>query len=172
MVLMAEPLRNIMVNNLVCDTDIAFIMNHPIHIDACQRNQDSLLSTIRHITLKNISIRTDGRLLFTAADGTSVSDITIDGIHIDYALFCDPAAIAEGTTSMQSSASSPDAQAARAAIVAKNIDHLRIRDARITWLRAPTAQDGVMAPYALKTVGPDNFQQPITAMRSFSKSLG
>ena len=33
--------EQIRIANIVCDTDIAFIFNHPLHLDARKRNEDS-----------------------------------------------------------------------------------------------------------------------------------
>ena len=82
--------EQIRIANIVCDTDIAFIFNHPLHLDARKRNEDSKLSTIRDVRVQNFSALTDGRILMTAAEGTTIEDIDLDGIGLKYALFCDP----------------------------------------------------------------------------------
>jgi len=125
--------EQISVSNIVCDTDIAFIMNHPIHLDARKRNRDSKLSVMQDISVYGFSSRTDGRILMTAADGTTIRDVTLAGVSLNYPLFCDPAAVAEGATSHQCSRHSPEARAARAAVVAENIANLTMRDMAIRW---------------------------------------
>jgi len=125
--------EQIYVSNLVCDTDVAFVLNHPLHLDARKRNPDSIPSVMRDIRVSGFSARTDGRILMTTADGCVIDRVVLDGVHLSYPLFCDPAPVAPGATSAQSSRHSPEARAARAAIVADGIHRLRIRDLEIDW---------------------------------------
>ena len=125
--------EQISVNGLVCDTDVAFILNHPIHFDARKRSPESLPSVMRDIRIGNFSAVTDGRILLTAADDCTVENISIDGLSMRYALFCDPAEVAPGATSMQASQHSPEARAARAAIVSDGVQALSIRNVGIKW---------------------------------------
>lgn len=125
--------EQIRVANIVCDTDIAFIFNHPLHLDARKRNDESKLSTIRDIRVSNFSARTDGRILLTAAEGTTIEDVDFDGIGLDYALFCDPARYAEGSTGHQVSRHSPEARAAQAAVVLENVKRFRLTGFTVKW---------------------------------------
>ena len=113
--------EQISVSNLVCDTDIAFILNHPIHLDARQRNDESKLSVMRDIQVHGFSALTDGRILMTAADGCAIENVHLNGIQLRYALFCDPAEVAPGANSAQCSRHSPEARAARASVVCDGV---------------------------------------------------
>ncbi len=126
-------IEQVRVSNMVCDTDLAFIFNHPLHFDARKRNENSRLGLIRDVRVQNFSAKTDGRLLFTAADGTRIEDIDLDGIGLDYALFCDPAPVSEGYTGHQVSRHSPEARAAQAALVFENASRVRLRGLNIHW---------------------------------------
>lgn len=126
-------IEHVTASNITCDTNCAFIMNHPIHIDARQRTTTSRKSAIRFITVENFSAKTDGRILMTAADDCSVEHIRLNGIMLDYPLFCDPAPVAPGVTSAQCSKHSPEARAAQAAIVADGVDDLRLHGLQISW---------------------------------------
>lgn len=128
--------EQITVSDMICDTDLAFILNHPIHLDARQRNPDSALSTMRDIRIAGFSALTDGRLLMTAADGCTIDGVRVDGVSMRYALFCDPAPVAPGATSAQGSQHSPDARAARAALVLEGVTNVRVRDVAIAWPEA------------------------------------
>lgn len=130
--------EQISVSDVVCDTDVAFILNHPIHLDARKRTADSAPSTFRHIRIRGLSARTDGRILMTAADGCVIEDIVLDGVSMQYALFCDPYEVAVDARSAQSSRHSPEARRARAALVCDGIHNLRVRDLNIRW---PAAVD-------------------------------
>ena len=126
-------IEQVRIANVVCDTDIAFIFNHPLHLDARQRKPESKLSTIRDIRVSNFTARTDGRILLTAADGTTIEDVEFDGIGLDYALFCDPAEFAPGSTGHQVSRHSPEARGARAAVVCENVRNFRLRGFSVRW---------------------------------------
>ena len=126
-------IEQIRLSNIVCDTDIAFIFNHPIHLDARKRKPESKLSTIRDIRIHNFTARTDGRILLTAAEGTSIEDIEFDGVNMEYALFCDPAEFAPGSTGHQASRHSPEARGARAAVVCENVKRFRLRGLTVHW---------------------------------------
>jgi len=126
-------IEQIRVSNLVCDTDIPFIFNHPIHFDARKRHDESRQGIIRDVRIQNFSAKTDGRLLFTAADETRIEDIELEGIRLEYPLFCDPAPVSEGYTGQQVSRHSPEARAARAALVLENITRLNLRGFSIDW---------------------------------------
>ena len=120
--------EQISVSDVICDTDLAFILNHPIHLDARKRNADSKASTFRDIRIRGLSALTDGRLLLTAADDCVIDNILLDGVSMQYALFCDPYEVAVEATSAQGSQHSPEARRARAALVSDGVTNLRVRD--------------------------------------------
>lgn len=126
-------IENLVVTGISCDTNCAFILNHPIHLDTRQRTPDSARSCIRQVRLQNIAATTDGRILLTASDGCRLEQIAIDGLQMRYPLFCDPAPVAEGIGSGQGSLHAPEARAARAAIVADGVQDLQVRGLQIRW---------------------------------------
>ena len=126
-------IEQVRIANIVCDTNVAFLFNHPLHLDTRKRESHSKASTIRDIRVHNFSALTDGRLLFTAADGTSIEDIHLDGVSLCYALFCNPEEFAPGSTGHQVSRHSPEARGARAAVVCENVKGLHLRDFQLHW---------------------------------------
>jgi hypothetical protein len=131
-------IENLVVSGLSCDTNVAFILNHPIHLEARQRTPDSRRATIRQVRIQNVAAVTDGRVLLTASDGCTIEQVALDGLSIRYPLFCDPAPVAPGAASGQASQHAPEARAARAAIVADGVRDLLVRGLQIAW---PTATD-------------------------------
>jgi hypothetical protein len=126
-------IEHVTISNLVIDTNLPFVFNHPVHLDARRRTADSAPSTIRAVTLQNVSVCTDGRLLFTAADDCRVEHLTLRDIRLDYPLRWDPQPLAPHVASGQCSRNSPEARAARAAIVADGVEHLHLSGLSIAW---------------------------------------
>ena len=165
-------IEQVRIANVVCDTDIAFIFNHPLHLDARQRKPESKLSTIRDIRVSNFTARTDGRILLTAADGTTIEDVEFDGIGLDYALFCDPAEFAPDSTGHQVSRHSPEAAAPAPPSSAKMYATFVYVIFLSVGQKTLTAPAGALARRALKTAVPAFCVRPIRAMTLPSVSSG
>lgn len=129
-------IEQVAVSNLVADTDLAFVFNHPLHFDTRRRTPDSRLSRIRDVRVAGFSCCTDGRLLLTAADGCELTDITLRDVSLRYALLWDPQALAPGVTSNQCSKHSPAARGARAALVADGVERLDVVGLHLVWPNA------------------------------------
>ncbi|MFP4105022.1 MAG: glycoside hydrolase family 28 protein [Phycisphaerae bacterium] len=123
--------EDIVISNIVCDTDSGFILNRPIHIDA--RHAEFEPGVIRNVQISNFVARTDGRLLMTAADGYKVENVVLRDVRLSYPVVDDPAPTGLGARSAQFSNHSPEARAARAAVVADGIDNLVIDNLAIDW---------------------------------------
>ncbi len=123
--------EDIVISNITCDTDCGFILNRPIHIDA--RHAEFGPGVIRNVQISNVVARTDGRILMTAADGYRVENVLLRDIRLSYPVIDDPAPTAPGAGSHQFSMHSPEARAARAAVVADGIRNLVIEGLTIDW---------------------------------------
>lgn len=130
-----QLVENVLVSNIVCDTDSGFWLNRPIHLDIRQKDLCSPPRAIRNVRIENFTARTDGRILMTAAGGGILENVTLHGIHLDYPAVDDPVADLETFRqgSDQFSNDSPEAQRARAAIVADGLKNLVIEDVSISW---------------------------------------
>lgn len=123
--------ENIVVSNIVCDTDTGVILNRPIHIDA--RRHVNGPGIIRNVQIANVVARTDGRILLTAADGYEVRNVVLRDVRMSYPIVDDPAPTASGSRSDQFSVHSPEARAARAVVVADGIERLVIDNLAVDW---------------------------------------
>ncbi|MFP4054706.1 MAG: glycoside hydrolase family 28 protein [Phycisphaerae bacterium] len=123
--------EDIAVSNIVCDTDCGMILNRPIHIDL--RHAEFEPGVLRNVQISNFVARTDGRILMTCADGYRCENVTLRDVRLSYPIVDDPAPTAPDATSHQFSMHSPEARAARSAVVAENITNLVIDGLAIDW---------------------------------------
>jgi hypothetical protein len=128
--------EDIVVSNIVCDTDSGFLLNRPLHIDL-RAVDGGRAGTIRNVLVSHLVARTDGRLLLTAADGGKLEHIVLRDVHLRYPVVDDPAATAPQAGSGQFSNHSPEARAARAAVVADGVRQLVIEGLTIGWPDGP-----------------------------------
>lgn len=146
--------EDVLCANIVCDTNSGFLLNRPIHLDLRRRDPEGAeaaalfghdpvdtVGRIRRVTVVNVAARTDGRVLLTAADGGRLEDISLHNVALSYPLIDDPASRAPRARSAQFSNHSPEARAARAAIVADGVDGLRLTGLDIRWPVGPPPVD-------------------------------
>ena len=135
--------EDVTITNIVCDTKLPTMMNRAIHIDCRRKRPESKLGVIRNITISNVVCRTDGRVLLTGQPESPLRNITLRDIQLVYPTVDDPAIHGRTLGGAQFSNANPDARAARAAVVAENVDRLVIENLSIEWPR--TDGDGVMS---------------------------
>jgi hypothetical protein len=135
-------LEDVTISNIVCDTRSPLMMNRPIHVDLRQRD-GSPLGAIRNVSISNVVVRTDGRVLLTAQPGAMLENITLRDIHLIYPTVDDPCPIGSGVGGGQFSNANPAARIARAAVVAQNVENLAIDGLNVTWpdADAPCPED-------------------------------
>ncbi|MCC5831261.1 MAG: hypothetical protein JJU36_17620 [Phycisphaeraceae bacterium] len=134
--------QDIAISNIVCDTCVPFILNRPIHIDARKRREGSGIGAIRNVLISNFIARTDGRVLVTAADGTSIENLTLRDIRLTYPRLDDPRGTARDARSSQFSNHSPEARSAAAALVFDGVRNLVIDGLQIDWPDPSRPVDG------------------------------
>ncbi len=139
-------MEHILVDNIAGDTNCREAWNRPIHLDASKRTDASLPSTIRNVSIRNFSARTDGRVILTAADGCAVEDITLDGLSLDYPVLDQPdTEAARLGKSIQCSRHSPEARVAPAALVVDGVKRFALRNLKIRWPEGPPPPDWMTA---------------------------
>lgn len=148
-------IEDVVVSNVTADTDCGIPFARPIHVDLHRRRGDHpaadapdqrRLGRIRRVSMRNLSLRTDARILLTAEDGAHLEGVTLDGVSMHMPWIEDPVAVpagadseeggvplAESMSDMQSSPANPRARAARAAVVAENVKDLQLRGLTVTW---------------------------------------
>ncbi|MFP4106605.1 MAG: glycoside hydrolase family 28 protein [Phycisphaerae bacterium] len=105
----------------------------PEHPNCGKTYPDRPAGTISGITISNLDIETCGRMMFAAAEGATAEDITLDHVRLRYPMIEDPEPIGRNVGSTSFYLEFDDLRAARAAMVAENIQDLRISDYRIAW---------------------------------------
>jgi len=142
--------EDVTVSGLVIDTNIGVTMTRPIHIDCAKRRAgykpiadrgEYPLGKVRRVSLSDLTIVSDGRILLTGCDGTMLDQISLRNVHVHMPWIEDPRDVENLSDGMQSSNGSPEARLARAAIVAKDIRNLNIDGFTISYPDGPVGED-------------------------------
>jgi len=95
------------------------------------------LGIVRDLVFHSILCETRGRIVLTAQDGSRIENVSLDNVHLRVPEIEDPATTVPEARSMQLSNFNPETRAARAALVADNVDGLHVRDVRVSWPEKP-----------------------------------
>jgi len=133
--------EDIIISNLICDDDNELNLNRPIHIDLRHETEKGWggvspsghAGIVRRVQISNVIARTRGRILITNADGGSLEDVTLRDVTLHYPEVEDPQAVMHLTRSAQFSLHSPEAQGARAALVADGVQSLNVFNFQVRW---------------------------------------
>lgn len=133
----------------MCDDDNDLYLNRPIHIDLrheTERGWGGVSPTghagiVRRVQIHNVVARTRGRILLTSADGGRMEDIVLRDVTLHYPGVEDPEAVFALTRSAQFSNHSPEAQLARAALVADGVDRLQVHNFNLRWPESGAGPD-------------------------------
>ena len=123
--------EDVTVTGIVGDTNSGLVLNRPIHLDAGTHAEPGP-AIMRNIVVSGFACRTDGRVLLTAPEDTLLENVTLRDIHLTYPIIEDPQT-AGGPYGGQMSIRTPDAVAARAAVVADGLRNLCIDNLMINW---------------------------------------
>ena len=93
---------------------------------------------IRGITLRDMDIMTDGRITVVADDGARIEGVSLQNVRLRYVLCDDPRPVAGSARGVgYLPGDHADARNACAAVVAKNVKGLIIRDLAVEWPEYP-----------------------------------
>jgi len=110
----------------------------PIYIDIQEQlRTGGELGSIRHMFFRDIFCESRGRIVMTAQDGASIHGVKLDTVLVTVPEIEDPHDVVPRSSSLQLSNHSPATRAARAAVVADNVDYLTLRDVEYRWPDAP-----------------------------------
>jgi len=110
----------------------------PIYIDIQEQlREGGELGEISDMVFRDILCESRGRILVTAQDGSRIDGVTLENVTVNVPEIEDPAETVPRATSMQLSNHSPQTRAARAAVVADNVDGLNLRDVEYRWPESP-----------------------------------
>ena len=150
-------MENIQVTNITAETNAGWILNRVVEINANKRNENSKPGNIKNISIKNIRVKTDGRILIGAANGCKISNISIADVYLEYALLDDPHPI--GTNAENDIfffKNLPFVRGTRSAIVAENVENLRISEVDIVWCTYPLDTNWILLKHEV-TWGNSNY---------------
>lgn len=133
-------IEDVAISNIACDTACGWALNRPIHLDLRRRDRSlpigpdaPAVGRMRNISISNVTARTDGRVILTAADGGRLRNIHLHGLCLRYPIIEDPSEIGPRGEPLQFSRYSPEARGARAAVVADGVEGLRLDGLGIAW---------------------------------------
>jgi hypothetical protein len=150
-------------SNIVMDCHNPMPLVCPIHINCSQHpsaKHDRGIGQVRNVRIADVLCRSDARILLTAQDGGMLENIFLRDIHMDYPAVEDRFDQAREAVGNQFSPFSPDARAARAVVVAENIQNLQASGITTTW---PANCDVPMSVLWARNVRPGWFDCPLAA---------
>lgn len=146
-------IEHVLMSNIVATTNSGWPVNRPIEISLhrCENMWDESRpdghemrgvfdavpahGAIRHVTLRDFDITTDARSTIVADEGAVMEDIVLDGIRFQYVLLEAP--YGGGGHASYLPGDHEDARLASAAIVAKNVGNLQVRNVSVRWPTYP-----------------------------------
>ena len=125
--------EDVSVSNIVGSTKAPLVLNRPIQMMITKRNENSKLGQIRNVMIDQIICKTDGRLLITADDGSSIDNLSISKLHLDYPFIEDPVTVGKDIKSGQFPLEQQHLIQKEAAVVLKNLNNFQLSGLTITW---------------------------------------
>ncbi len=111
----------------------------PIYLDIQEQGRPGgALGTVRDLVFRDIVCESRGRILMTAQDGARLEGVALDTVIVTVPEIEDPARTVPRARSMQMSNFNPRTRAARAAVVADNVERLTLRDVEYRWPAGPS----------------------------------
>jgi len=135
-------IENVLVSNIVCDTESHYHLNRPLQIDCKRASSGSAVveshspvprGRVRNVQFSNVVCRTDGRILLTAADDMRIENVVLRDVRMSYPTIDDPSVTAKNVESDQFANHSPEARVARAALAADGVDGLYVDNLQVEW---------------------------------------
>lgn len=124
-------LENIVVSNVVGHAFSNADYNQPIHIDLGRRNEEDTLGRIRNVSINNMVLHSNGRVLVTGDPEQYVENITLDTIQLHLRDWFDPWPHGLTAGGNQFSPSAPEARAARAAVAVQYAHNFSATNIRV-----------------------------------------
>lgn len=130
----AGTVENVVISNITGRTMSQVPLERPIYIDVQHHGRtDGRLGHVRDVAISNFVVETRGRIVMTAADGSTIENVTLRDVHLRYPEIEDPKFTVNQMRSSQMSNSSPETRDVRAALVADNVRGLQVHNLRTTW---------------------------------------
>lgn len=130
----AGIVENVSIVGLTGTTNCPIPLQRAIYLDVQHFNRtDGALGKMRNILISNIALTTRGRIVATAADGTTIDGLTLRDIHLTMPTIEDASVTVPKFRSNQMSNSSPHTRAVNAGLVCDNVRNLVVENLNITW---------------------------------------
>ena len=126
-------MENIAVSNIVGHAFANPDYNVPIHIDCARMDPAINPGCIRNVLVSNFLCHSNGRILVTGEDDHPVENVTLRGIQFHGRNIYDPYPHGLTASGNQFSPMTPEARAARAAVVVQNARGFAALDIEICW---------------------------------------
>lgn len=124
-------LENIVVSNITGNAFSNPDFNQPIHIDLGCCKGDTKLGQIRNVSISNLILHSNGRVLINGDPAQYVENISLDNIQLHLRDWFDPHPAGLTATGRQFSPSAPEARAARAAMVVQYARNFHASNVRV-----------------------------------------
>jgi polygalacturonase len=131
--------ENVMVSNIVCNTNAPLVLNRPFQIAAWDQKSAKTGEIIRkggnvkNVIVSNFIATTEGRILINANDGHSIENITLRDIKLNYPYIEDAAIYGPYATSNQFRGIDSTGMVANAAVVISNASNIAFDGLDISW---------------------------------------
>jgi len=122
---------------------------------------------IRDVSITDLDILTDGRIMIGAADGMELENIFLDNIHLRYAMIDNCLALckkAEGNGGFFKG--SPDLRTAPAAVAVKNVNGFYLDHYRVSWPQYPVTESWNLLKTEWRFLEPDWYKGNESRIRS------
>jgi hypothetical protein len=148
-----STIENIRVANVVGTTNSGWPINRAFEIvcvahsnpHTSRHNPQGKAALIRDVHLANVDVLTDGRGMVACNAPDRVENVTLSDIRMRYPMLDDPHVFEQSQDNhshgMYLPGDNSDARGARAAVVAKNVHNLNIRNLEVYWPTYPVSED-------------------------------
>jgi polygalacturonase len=127
-------IENVVVTGLTGTSVSDVPLQRAIYVDIQHHGRtDGALGVCRNLIFSNIALTTRGRNLLTAADGSTIEDVTLRDVSLVYPTIEDPQKAVAFQRSSQMSNDSPHTRDKPAVLVCDNVDRLTVDNLRATW---------------------------------------
>ena len=126
-------IEEVLVHDIAVNTCCELLDSRPLVINA--RPLDTAVGVtpaVRGVTVRNLRALTDGRMLIAAANGGTIEDVRLDDVTLRYPVVEKTARYLEPAMT-QERIGSPEARRANAALVAENVQQLRVTNFDVRW---------------------------------------
>lgn len=130
----AGLVENVVVSGMTGANMTDIPLERPLYIDIQHHGRsDGALGAVRNVQIRGVTATSRGRCLFTAADGSTIEGLVLDGIQLTIPEIEDPRESVVSSRSNQMSNDNPETRVARAAFIFDNVRDVALSGLQIRW---------------------------------------